>query len=317
MSTGTGPNLTGDKIASIFDRAGYLARSAFTEGMVAVAWNGTGADMFDACLPNDADAYNAGRAFLGIWMNAGTATSGTDHGPLQKLGVAQCRLKANTACQTGQIAAYDPADGGLVVPWTNAKQVPIGRFSQTKASSSGVQFVGVELDAAIAGGPTEMLVGAVTTTSTALSANAETAFDQSVTIPANLLSVGSVVTITVGCRVPVGATADTLTLRLRWGGLTGTVLCATSAVNVAANDIWAATIVVTIRSATTATFTGWLSTPAAVGTAAPLTVKSAGAVAISTIASATDIVGTADWSADTTDTVVLEDMTVKVARPTT
>jgi len=317
MSTGTGPNLTGERFAQIFDRAGYLARDAFTEGQIAVAWNGTGADQFDACLPSNTDAYNGGRNFLGVWMNAGTATSGTDRGPLQKLGVAQCRLKASTACQAGQIAAYDPADAGSVVPWVNAKQVPIGRFSQTKASSSGVQFVGVELDAVCGGGPTEMLVGAITTTSTALSASAETAFDQSVTIPANLLAVGSVVTITAGCRVLVGASADTLTLRLRWGGVAGTTIAATGAVNVAASDIWVVTATVTIRSATTATFTGWNSTPAAAGTAAPLTIKSAGAVAIGSTASSTDIVCTADWSADTTDTVVLEDLTVKVSRPTT
>lgn len=320
MSTGTGPNLTGDKIANIFNRAGYLARSAFTEGMVAVAWNGSGADMFDVCLPNDADAYAGGRAFIGIWMNAGTATSGTDRGPVQKLGVAQCRLKASTACQAGQLAAYDPTDGGTVVPWTSGKQIPIGRFSQTKASNaSGVTFVGVELDAAIAGGPQEFLVGSVITNSSNITNSvAETAFDQSVSIPANLLSAGAVLRIRGKVNVTSGNANDTLTLRLRLGGLTGVLLAAGPAIDVTdgGGDLGVFDAVVTVRSIGAA---GTVTSAATVGLGVPGTATmrvagSAGTLTVDTTAALT-VVGTAQWSVANAGNICrLEDLSVSLLR---
>lgn len=253
MSTGTGPNLTGDKIASIFNRAGYLARDAFTEGCVAVAWNGADADMFDACLPSNTSATNNGRNFLGIWMNAGTATSGTDRGPLQKLGVAQCLLKTNTACTTGGIAAFAPADAGVVVPYTSAAQVPIGRFTQTKAANaSGAVFVGVELDAAI---QTQGLIGMIiapsaTLTGTVAGAATETVLS-SVTIPAGTLVAGRKLRIKAS-GLCTAFTASDVTIKVRMNSTTGLQLVTTGALTPAANDLWVIELDVDIRSTTAA-----------------------------------------------------------------
>lgn len=310
MSTGSN-NTDGDRIANVFNRAGFLARSAFTEGQVAVSWNGTGADNMDVCLPNDADAHNGGRNFMGIWMNAGTATAATDRGPLQKLAVAKCVLKANNACTKGAIAAYLPSDGGSIVPWTAGTQIPIGRFTQTKSSSAAVQFVGVELMPGL-GQLSDILLFSITTSSAALSANAETAFNQSGTIPAGLLTAGAVLRISAKANVTAGATGDTLILRLKLGAIT---LVTTATVDVAANDVGVLHSEVTIRAvgaAGTFTHMGY----SALGAAGTATLRAAGSNSTSaldtTVANAVTV--TADWSADTADTVVLEDLTCSLLR---
>jgi len=76
---------------------GYRANSAFLEGHAAVHWNGTGATNKDVCLPNNADALNGGRCFVGVWPNAGTAvaypgtsTQGWDVGAPIQLGRRCC-----------------------------------------------------------------------------------------------------------------------------------------------------------------------------------------------------------------------------------
>lgn len=311
MSTGTN-NTEGDRVANVFNRAGYLARSAFTEGQVAVSWNGASADNFDVCLPNNADAHNGGRNFLGIWMNSGTATADTDRGPLQKLAIAKCVLKANTACTKGSIAAYDPADGGSVVPWTSAKQVPIGRFSQTKSSSSAVQFVGVELMPGV-GQNADTLLGAVITNSAAVANTAtETAFDQSVTIPAGLLSIGSVIRIKAKVAATATHTTDTLQILCHLNTTAGVTLATSSAVDVADNDLATLDITMTVRTiGASGTFTvGGQSivktTAKAVGTVSTIAIDTTAANAI---------VISALWSAaDAGNSCRLEDLTVSLLR---
>lgn len=79
-------------------------------------------------LPNHAAARLAGRAFAGICQQQGDQPNVSVSTPLdltvdnqilvQKSWIAECRLKLNTACVVGTLAAYDPADGGPVVPFT-------------------------------------------------------------------------------------------------------------------------------------------------------------------------------------------------------
>lgn len=315
MATGAS-NLSGERIP-LFDLFGVPKSSNIKEGYVVVFTSDSG-DNKIVDVPTAATALLGGRAFAGVSCDQGTTTAYTSTAPpgdnqiqVAVKGVAKCALKASTACVRGGEAAYDPIDGGPVVPYTSANQVKIGRFTQSKSSSASEQFVGVELD--MGSDFSQALVGAVVASSSTLQADAETAFDQSVTIKANRLKVGSVITIQAGCRVTDGASADTLILRLRLGGLTGGLIAATSATNVVTGDIWAVSAVVTIRSATTATFTGWVSNIAAAGTAAPLTIKSAGTLTIPTITAALDVVCTADWSGATTDDVILEDLVVLVS----
>lgn len=313
MSTGSN-NTDGERIASVFNRAGYLARSAFTEGQVAVAYAGSGADNMDACLPSHADARDGGRDFYGIWMNSGTATISTDRGPIQKLGVAKCVLKANTACYAGTIAAFDPADGGSVVPWTNGKQVPIGRFAQNKSSSSAVQFVGVELaGAGSIGLYSDTLLGAITSNSSAVTnTTTETAFDQKVTIPANLLTAGSVIRIKAKVAATATNSTDTLQILCHLNTTAGVTLATSSAVDVADNDLLVLDIAATIRVAgASGTMTvGGMSvvktTAKAVGTVST--------IAIDTTTS-NDIVISGVWSvANAGNSCRLEDLSVSLLR---
>ena len=101
-------------------------------------------------LPNASTALDNGRAFAGIYSGESTVnpSGGDTQIKLQKSGVAKAYLKANTTCKAGTEAGYDPADGGYVVqitPVNRGKVVPIGRFSQTKASSASPQCVGIQL----------------------------------------------------------------------------------------------------------------------------------------------------------------------------
>lgn len=101
-------------------------------------------------LPNASTALDNGRAFAGIYSGESTVSpsGGDTQIKLQKSGVAKAYLKASTTCKAGTEAGYDPADGGYVVqitPVNRGKVVPIGRFSQTKASSASPQCVGIQL----------------------------------------------------------------------------------------------------------------------------------------------------------------------------
>lgn len=317
MSTGSN-NTTGERISNVFNGAGFLARDNFTEGDIAVAWAGSGADNKDVCLPSNAFAQNGGRDFMGVWMAAGTAVSATDRGGLQKLGIAQCRLKANTACQKGTEAGYLPSDAGTVIPVTPANAaliVVIGRFSQTKASSSAVQFVGVELGAQ-GSGRGEQLVGAIVASSTAVTnTTAETLFDQTVTIPANRINAaGIVLRIRAKARQTSGNAADTLTLKLYMGGLSGALLAATAAIDVTdlGGDLGVIDATVTVR---TAGASGVITSAAVAGLGAPGTATMRVSGTVGTLArdfTAAQIIGvSATWSAaSTSNSAVLEDLAV-------
>ena len=95
----------------------------------------------------------------------------------------------------------------------------------------------------------ELIFAAVANGTAVASSTAETILFPNLTIPANYIADGRAMRLTIYGKV--GATATpTLTLRLRWGGLAGTVLCATSAVTVAAvtDAIFKIEIVIVVRT---------------------------------------------------------------------
>lgn len=322
MATGAN-NLSGERI-TLFTRAMVPNSSSITEGLVVVHCNSSGDNLL-VDVPSAAAALLGGRAFAGINASAGTVNTTYDNQiTVQKGGIAKAVLKANTACTGGGEAGYDPADGGVVQPVTPAnaaKLVVIGRFTQTKTSSSSVQFVGVELycHGAAFG---EQLLGAITTTSSAVTnTSTETAFDQSVSIPAGRIQVvGTVLKIRAKVRQTGGNANDTLRLKCRLDTITGVTLGQTPAVDVtnAGGDLGVLDLVVTLR-AVGASGTmmvdgfGGISPGQAVATGGNVqTTGTAGTIAIDTTAGHT-IVITATWSAaDAANSCVLEDLVVTI-----
>lgn len=311
MATGAS-QLTGERM-EILSRLFVPASTGLFEGCVMVHASATDDLIVD--LPNAAAALDSGRSFAGINASA-NAPALTDQIKGYRYGVAKCALKANSSCVAGKRAGYVPSDAGYIVQIdaTNAAIArPIGRFTQSKSSSSGAQMVGVLLFDGSGGG--EQLAGFLATTSGALSANAEAAYNQKVTLPANSLSIGSVVRIKAGVHVTAGATADTLLSRLRFGGLAGVVLLATPAYDPATDDVVIMEAEMVIDSATTfRVFGSYGQGAGGTGTVRVTGTTFVGAGAIS-LAVANDIVATADWSADTADTAVLEYLTVTVINP--
>lgn len=172
-------------------------------------------------LPNSASRLLNGRSFAGIstgnnaTMIAGTNQPADNQIPCQRDGIVKAQLKANTACTAGQEAAYDPADGGYVVPYTSAVQVPIGKFVQTKASSASAQYVGVELTpgaASLANGGLLLFAAPEAGTASSTAENAYT--NATLSIPANFLRVGDV--IEFGAALDVSNQNGTDKLVVRW-----------------------------------------------------------------------------------------------------
>lgn len=268
-------------------------------------------------IPTAATALLGGRAFAGISCGQGTTTAYSSTGgdqnlQVQRHGIAKCLLKASTACVRGDQCAYDPADGGTVVPHTSGNQVKIGEFRQSKSSSGSTQLVEVLLDAGDMF--SDRLIGAITTTGVETGLDAETLLDQSVTIKANRLKVGSVVHILGKVRCTTGADTETAVLTLYWGGLAGTALAACTGTNLAANDVYMFDVWATVRSTTTADWFGYHTiVPAAVTTAVPVSLRSLGAATIPTIASDAVIGVSCNWSAASDDRVSLESLIVIVS----
>jgi len=172
-------------------------------------------------LPNASTAIDGGKAFAGIYSGETTVlpTGGDSQIWLQKSGVAKAYLKANVASTKGMECGYDPADAGYVQPITavnRGKLVPIGRFTQTKASSASPQCVGVQLlePQQFSGGALSVAVadGTAYTNSTT-----ETTLG-SVSVPANFVTqVGQEFDIFSRVDVTSGDGANTLVLKAYLG----------------------------------------------------------------------------------------------------
>lgn len=306
-------NLSGERI-TFFERGMLPKSSGIFEGAAVVHTSDSG-DNLIVDLPTAATALLGGRAFAGISASANTTVVSSNSLPndnqidVQMAGIAKCALKASTACVRGSWAAYDPADGGYIVPWTSASQVPIGTFTQSKASSGSAQMVGVWLQRT--GGLAELLLGNIVASSAALSANAETAFNKSVSIPANWLQAGDALRIRAKVRATVGASGDTLVCRVRLNTTAGVLFASSTSIDPAADGLITFDLEAAIR---TAGASGTVEVQGiSVASTSALATGTAGTVAIDTTA-ANSIVVTADWSADTTDAAVLEHLSVSLLR---
>lgn len=318
-------NISGERIP-LFERAMVPKSSSIREGYVLVHTSDAG-DNLTVDVPNAPTALLGGRAFAGISASPGTVDPAIDRDVLaQKLGVAKCALKTSTACTRGGECGYDPADGGLVVPVTPANAanlVVIGRFSQSKSSSAGVQMVGVELHADGSGTSPRLLGALVASSDPVTNTTTETVMGV-ITIPAGRIqSVGTVLRIRAKARVLGGNASDTLILRARLGGLAGVVLGSTPLAGVdvtnAGGDVGTIDLVATVRAVgASGTITaGGLAgiTPGQVIlTGGNLQgAGTAGTVSVDTTI-ARDLVVTAQWSAaSSADQVVLEDFTVDIS----
>lgn len=93
-------------------------------------------------------------------------------------------------------------------------------------------------------------VNVAVTTSEVTNTNTETVFSTGTyTIPANRLQAGTVITVVAAVTVTGVAAADTLRLRVRIGGASGTVLALSPAIAVAANDTAFITCTAVVRTA--------------------------------------------------------------------
>ncbi len=312
-------NLTGER-EYLFERGFVPNASGIFEGAVVVSTSVDPNDNLIVDLPNSAVALNSGRSFVGINASQGSTVVSSSSLPddiqitVQLAGIAKAALKANTACQMWSPAGYNPADGGYVVPHVDGTTVQIGYFTQSKSSSSSSQKVGVWLTRG--GGLGEQLVGAITASSDPVSnTTSETPFDQSVMVPANLLSVGSVLRIDAKVSVPSGNSTDTLTLKLKLGSQ---VLVTSPAVDVTngGGDCGVLSAIVTVRSIGSS---GSLTANSQVGLGVPGTATMrvggvAGAFTLDTTA-AQAVTVTATWSAmSASDQAVLEDLVVTLVR---
>lgn len=178
-------------------------------------------------LPTSSARLLNGRSFAGVSVGfnataiAATNQPADNQIPCQRDGIAKALLKANTACTAGQPAAYDPADGGYFVPYTSAVQVPVGKFTQTKASSASAQFVGIELTPGAAGLDSGgLLLFAAPQAGTASSTAENTFSNATVTIPANFLRVGDVLEYGASLDVSNQNGSDKLVVRWKLGSTT-------------------------------------------------------------------------------------------------
>jgi hypothetical protein len=226
--------------------------SGLAGGLVVVNCSSTDDLLVD--LPNASGALLNGRAFAGIMEGfnttvVGSSTQTNDNQiTVQRDGIAKAQLKANTSCDNGQPAAYDPADGGYVVPYTNQKQVVIGKFTQSKSTSASPQFVGVELTpgaAGLNGGGLLLYAAPQAGTASSMAENAYT--NATLTIPANFLRVGDVLEFGAGLITSAAHSTDTVILRWKIGS---TAIVTSTTLNATVGDVYSVRGSVTISAIT-------------------------------------------------------------------
>lgn len=205
----------------MFSRSLVPNSNSVAGGLVVVFVSSTDRDQID--IPTSASALLNGRAYAGV-VDAAQQTVDTTKDLtvlVQTDGIQPCQLKANTACTSGQTAAYDPADAGLVVPYTSLKQVPIGKFIDERATSASIQWVGVQLNPAASDGMAEGLVLYMSPEAGTASSTAENAYaNAAYTVPASFSRVGDVYEYEAVIDVSNQNGSDTLIVRLKFGGTT-------------------------------------------------------------------------------------------------
>ena len=226
---------SGEQVTGLLTLSGFpISGATIPPGYVVCAASAT--DDKAIALPNNTAALLNGRAFYGISSASNTSTSDDKSVACQRDGIVKAWLKTNTACTAEQPAAYDPADGGVVVPYTSAVQVLIGKFTQTKAAVSGGQFVGVELTPGAAGfqnGGLLLFAAPQAGTASSMAENAYT--NATLTIPAGFLRVGDVIEFGAGLITSAAHSTDTVILRWKIGS---TAIVTSTTLNATVGDVY-------------------------------------------------------------------------------
>jgi len=168
----------------------------------------------------------------------------------------------------------------------------------------------------VASGPTRRIGGRIqeaTAAGTALTnSTAETAL-ATYTIPANTFKAGTRLKIRAVAVVSANVSTTTLTCRLRLGGVSGTVLIQTSAVDTSVGSIVVMDFDIVSRAAPSASSalcgSGWYNDPGAAGSALKMAALAATNFATN---GALDLVMTGQWSAADGNTVACEIQSVDV-----
>ena len=282
----------------------------------------------DDCLvtnPANASALNGGKNFVGIATADRTVdASGQDASGIevQVAGIARCSLKTSTACKKGDECGYDPSLDGLVEPITpqnRGRLVPIGRFDQSKSSSSDVQSVGVVLLTGWHSGRGAVL-SSYTYSSPITNTTTETAFSVTGSIPANRIqTAGQRIRVKARAYISGGNANDTLTLKAYFGSVgAGNLIGQTPAVDVtnAGGDVGILDIECTYLGSTALSCSGigGISPGQAVATGGNVQVTGNGvSTVLFTTTVANSVIITATWSAaDAANIVTLETLVVEV-----
>jgi len=222
-------------------------------------------------------------------------------------GYAKVLLAAGQTVRKGQWMEPIPNGSGHFRP-VAAGGHGVCYAESDRDNSAGVTpvYVGAHIRAQHVGSG---LVGAIVASSATLQANAETVFNQSVILaPANMIRVGDVFHVRAKARCTDGAAGNTLVCRARLNSAAGVLLADTTSIDPANDDLIVLDFYLTIRTVGAA---GTLTSAGlSVAAATPKATGTAGTVAIDTTVANT-IVITADWNADTTDDVILEDLIVE------
>lgn len=130
-----------------------------------------------------------------------------------------------------------------------------------------------------------------------------------VTIPANTLSAGDVIKGRVVVAVPTTVSTDELSVRLRVGGLAGTVIASVIEQDVANDDLVIFDYEIVIRTATTA-ITSATTVPVLGGT--PAILPSFAALTGLDLTAALTIVVTGEWSTENANSAIVQSFTAVV-----
>ena len=143
------------------------------------------------------------------------------------------------------------------------------------------------------------------------STTTETVLFPNITVPANYLSAGRKVRYRASGKLSTTAT-PTMTWALRWGGVSGTVICTSAAITMGSgvsNVIWNVDVTITVRSSG-ATGTVFVIGTVSCGSAATLINQMGSAGAATPAAVTVDLTAdtalslTADWSANSASNTI-------------
>lgn len=198
---------------------------------------------------------------------------------------------------------------GVTANLRSGGRVPVVTNQTCKVLVKGTVFAGLTLLEPVSGQfylqPTSRGGGGMVYSNTAISAvsntnSTESVYDKNYTIPANTINVGDVFRVKYQVTVNTLVGSDTLDLRLRIGGLTGTAIIDTGAVAPAASgNVLSGEAVIVIRtigaSGTFVATSTYTKTGAASGTATETFVGVTGSTAINTLTTQ-QIAVTAAWN---------------------